>query len=105
MAIKQNYYATMASITIRNLPEEVLERIRALSAVERRSLNSEILVILERGTSREYDDRLQRPRLLTRSAQMEAWKGLLGSWVDTRTTREIVDDIRAARTRGRDVQL
>jgi len=105
MAAKSNYYITMASITVRNIPDEVLEKIRALSAVERRSINSEILLILERGTYSEYEERLHRRKYLSKSTQLEIWKGLLGSWQDNRTAREIIDDIYSTRTAGRDVEL
>jgi len=42
----------MKSITVRNIPDEVLEAVRILSAKERRSLNNEILVLLEKGLDR-----------------------------------------------------
>ena len=95
----------MASITVRNIPDEVLEKIRALSAIERRSINNEILLILERGTLTEYEERLHRRKYLSKSAQMEIWKELLGSWEDNRSTKEIIEDIYSHRTGGRDVQL
>jgi plasmid stability protein len=95
----------MASITVRNIPDEVLEKIRALSAIERRSINNEILMILERGTFSECEERLQRRKYLSKSTQLEIWKGLLGSWQDNRSTKEIIDDIYSHRTGGREVEL
>jgi len=38
----------MASLTIRDIPDEVLARLRERAAANRRSLNSEILLLLER---------------------------------------------------------
>jgi plasmid stability protein len=105
IALNYNYNITMASITVRNIPDEVLEKIRALSAIERRSINNEILLILERGTYSEYEERLHRRKYLSKSTQLEIWKGLLGSWQDNRTTKEIIDDIYSNRTGGRDVEL
>lgn len=35
------------NLTIRNIPEDVKDKIRTLSKTSRRSLNSEILIILE----------------------------------------------------------
>ncbi len=95
----------MASITVRNIPDEVLERIKTLSMIERRSINSEILVILERGAFNEYEGKMQRQRHLSKSTRMEIWKGMLGTWEDTRSTREIIEDIYSNRTVGRDVDL
>ena len=100
-----NYIVTMASITIRNIPDEVLERIRALSSIERRSLNNEILVILERGTYSEYEERLLKRKYLSKSTQLEIWKQLAGTWEDNRSAGEIIDDIYSNRTSGREVQL
>jgi plasmid stability protein len=95
----------MASITVRNIPDEVFERIKTLSMIERRSINNEILVILERGAFNEYEDKMQRQRHLSKSSQMEIWKKLLGTWEDTRSTTEIIEDIYSNRTVGRDVDL
>lgn len=95
----------MANITVRNIPDDVLARIKALSAAERRSLNNEILIILERGASSELDQRLKARSPLSRSAQIGIWKRLLGAWEDNRSTRQIVDDIYSTRTAGRDVNL
>jgi plasmid stability protein len=105
MVPKEHYIATMASITIRNIPDEVLERIRALSSIERRSLNNEILVILERGTYSEYEEKLLKRKYLSKSTQMEIWKQLAGTWSDSRSTKEIIEDIYSNRTVGREVQL
>jgi len=95
----------MASITVRNIPDEVFEKIRTLSSIERRSLNNEILVILERGTYTEYEEKMQKRKYLSKSTQMEIWKKLLGTWEDTRSAKEIIADIYANRTMGRDIDL
>lgn len=95
----------MASITVRNIPDEILKRIRALSAVERRSINNEILVILEKGTFSEYEEKLHRRKYLSKSTQMDIWRRLLGTWEDNRSAKEIIEDIYSHRTSGRDVQL
>ena len=95
----------MASITVRNIPDEILEKIKALSAVERRSINNEILVILERGTYSEYEERMLKRKYISKSTQMALWKNLMGKWEDTRSTKEIIEDIYSNRTLGREVQL
>ncbi|MGK7312679.1 MAG: FitA-like ribbon-helix-helix domain-containing protein [Candidatus Longimicrobiales bacterium M2_2A_002] len=38
----------MANITLKNVPDELYERLKAVAARRRRSLNSEIIVRLER---------------------------------------------------------
>ncbi len=95
----------MASITVRNIPDEILQKIKALSAVERRSINNEILIILERGTYSEYEEKMHRRKYISKSTQMELWRSLMGKWEDTRSAKEIIEDIYSHRTLGRDVQL
>ncbi len=95
----------MASITVRNIPQELLDKLKTRSSIERRSLNNEILVVLERGTYREYEERIHRQKYLSRSTQKELWESLLGSWEDSRSTEEIIKDIYSHRTTGRDVKL
>ena len=69
----------MANLTLRNIPEHLLERIRSLSIAERRSLNNEILVLLERAL-REYS---------------------AGEWEDPRSTDEIIAEIKRLREEDR----
>ncbi len=95
----------MASITVRNIPDAVLKRIKELSSIERRSVNNEILIILERGAYGEYQDRLERRKYLSKETQLEIWKKLAGSWDDKRSAKEIIEDIYSHRTVGRRVEL
>ncbi len=95
----------MASITVRNIPPEVLEKIKQLSSMERRSVNSEILVILERGTFSEYEEKMLKRKYLSKATQLEIWKKLAGTWEDKRSAKEIIEDIYSHRTTGRDVKL
>ena len=95
----------MPSITVRNIPQEILDRLKTLSSIERRSLNNEILIVLERGTHTEYEEKVHRRKYLSRSTQKELWGSLLGSWEDSRSTEEIIKDIYSHRTSGRAVKL
>lgn len=95
----------MASLTVRNIPDEILEKIKALSSIDRRSLNNEVLFILERGTYDVVLDRVHKVKHLSKATQLEIWKSLLGTWEDARSTKEIIDDIYTHRTVGRDVKL
>jgi plasmid stability protein len=93
----------MINLTIRNIPDEVIKKIKALSLVERRSLNCEILVLLEKGLVHEYNTREKKP--LGKEAQLKLWADLSGSWKDNRSTKKIINDIYSDRTFGRDVSL
>ena len=95
----------MANITIRNIPDGTLKRIKTLSSIEKRSPNSEILMILERGASNEFEEKLQTRTKISKETQIDIWKNLLGKWTDKRSTEEIIKDIYSHRTTGRDVKL
>lgn len=89
----------MASITLKDVPEELLIRLRSAAAHERRSLNQQALVLIEGGlAARETaEERALR--------QVQAWKDLAGAWESDRTFDEDVADLYAARTQGRNLDL
>lgn len=96
----------MPSLTVRNIPDGLLDRIRILSIHERRSVNNEVLAILEKGLDYQIITELNKlPSLLSKSTQIDLWKDLCGKWADDRKTEEIIEDIYNARTEGRDVNL
>ena len=95
----------MVNITIRNIPDDVLEKIKRLSSVERRSLNSELLRVIERGAMTEMAEKMNTRKNLSKSMQINLWENLSGRWKDTRSTEEIIEDIRTARTPGREFSL
>lgn len=97
----------MPAITIRDIPANVLEKIRTLSEIDRRSMNKEILVILEDGLAIHQTEQEHAPRKasLSSEAQLSLWRDLAGKWEDDRPTAEILADIRQSRTAGREVRL
>jgi plasmid stability protein len=92
----------MSNLTLRNIPEIVLDKIRILSEIERRSLNSEMLFIIEDGLSSQEK---KRRRVIDKDTQISLWKEIAGSWIDDRSTGEIVGDIYTNRSQGRDIDL
>jgi len=93
------------NITIRNIPAEVIEKIRTLSKMEKRSLNNEILLVLEKGTQEELHQRFDIKRNISKSVQIDIWKKLANKWQDERSTDDIIKDIYENRTLGREVKL
>lgn len=89
----------MSSITLKDVPEDLLARLRAAAARERRSLNQEALVLIEGGLAalETAEERAHR--------QVEAWRTLAGGWVSDRAFDDEVADVYAARTAGRDLDL
>ncbi|MFP4377716.1 MAG: FitA-like ribbon-helix-helix domain-containing protein [Spirochaetales bacterium] len=96
----------MANVTVRNIPDSILEQIKALSAIERRSMNNEIVILLEEAVrSRQtLSDRLNGAGM-SPEAQFEAWERLIGAWEDERSAQEIVADIYSRRSPGRSIDL
>ena len=96
----------MASLTVRDIPGEILDQIRLLSERERRSLNKQFLVIVEDGL-KTHTAALDRGRESgpTPSLQVALWQDMVGKWEDERSTEQIIADIRLNRTVGREVRL
>ncbi len=93
----------MKSLTIRNIPNNLLNKIKILSEIDRRSINSEILYILENSIS--TDCVVQRNKDINRETQVKLWNRLSGEWKDKRKTEEIISDIYSNRSTGRDFSL
>lgn len=93
----------MASLTLKNLPEELLNALRDAAAKDRRSLTQEIIHLLDQAL-RAGGERpaLARPDV---DAQVAAWREIAGQWesdVDHATEAERVI---GARTPSREVDL
>ena len=93
------------NITIRNIPEDVITKIKTISEMEKRSLNSEILMVLEKGMQEEIKNRFKIKNHISKSSQINIWKKLANNWQDDRTTEEITKDIYSNRTLGREFEL
>ncbi len=85
----------MPTLTIRDLPAEVLERLRRRAAEERRSLNQQAIYLL---------DLALRSERFSPAAQVEAWLRL-GKWRSSKSAEQEISEIYAARTLGRPVKL
>ncbi len=95
----------MANLTVRNIPDELLNKIRLLSIIEKRSVNSEILMVLEKGLSKESDSVKYVLNQLSNDTQIKLWQNLCGRWKDSRSTAEIISDIIGSRSQGRRIDL
>ena len=95
----------MINITVRNIPNEIMNKIKTLSKMERRSINNEIIMVLERGLQEKSNYIVKQKKFISIDTQINLWNNLANSWEDTRTTREIIDDIYNSRTIGREIDL
>jgi hypothetical protein len=95
----------MASITVRNIPDSVFERLKLLSEIDRRSLNNELVMAIESGV-REMEKKISRgEHRISPEVQLDLWRELAGKWKDDRSSAEMIRDIYDNRTLGRDIPL
>lgn len=93
------------NITVRNIPEEIMKKITTLSQMEKRSINNEILLLLERSVHEEAKSMAKKKKSISIKTQINIWKKLSNEWDDERSTKEIIEDIYNNRTLGREVKL
>lgn len=87
----------MASLTLKNLPDDLLQALRKAADRDRRSLTQEIIHLLEvalRGGERT-----------TAEAQVAAWRKLAGAWESDVDATSEAERIIERRTEGREVVL
>lgn len=94
----------MTSLTIKNVPQEVLDRLRAVAVRNRRSVNQQAIQILDDATRAAPEDRAAAVRAEI-EAQARVWRSLVGAWASDRPLEEEIAAIYAARTAGRQVDL
>ena len=94
----------MASITIKNIPDRLLARLRERAATEQRSMNKEIIRLLEIGLSAERAHPMEYRRRLA-EAQTSVWSRLCGRWVSDAPIEDEVAAIYSARSGGREVEM
>ena len=88
----------MASITIKGIPDRLLARLRKRAATEKRSMNKEIIRLLDLNLPAE------RHRALA-VTQAEAWSRLAGRWISDVPVEDEVGGIYSARSGGRGIEL
>ncbi len=93
----------MPNLTIRNIPQDLLEKMRKQAKAEKRSLNNEILMVLEKCVDIYHSGNKDDP--FPQEAQVELWEKIAGEWEDRRSAEEIADAIKTHRTAGRKVDL
>lgn len=95
----------MPSLTIKDIPDPLLTRLRQRAATDRRSLNDEVIHLLDRVLS-EAPASLESAALAERiEAQVRAWQTLAGRWDSDREPADEIGELYAARTPGRPVDL
>ena len=92
----------MASFTIKNVPDDLLSRLRGRASEERRSLNQQILYLLESALIGTPDVGALKAHA---ERQAAAWGRLAGRWQSQQTVENEIASIYDQRTEGRAVDL
>lgn len=96
----------MPSLTLKNIPEPLLESLRKRAEADRRSLTQEVLCLLEIAVQRPPEGADPEAAVLRHArTQADAWAALAGGWQSDLEPQEEIDRILSARTGGRDVKL
>ncbi len=95
----------MTSITLKDIDEPLFERIKVQASRDKRSINRQILWLLEQVTTTHLQDPATAA-MQQREAQLFAWQKLAGCWQGSvAETDAIVADIYQSRTEGREFSL
>ena len=95
----------MPSLTIKDIPDPLLARLRERAATDQRSLNREVVHLLDRVLSEVSAAPAAVALTEQIEAQVRAWQTLAGRWDSDRELAEEIGDLYAARTVGRPVDL
>jgi plasmid stability protein len=90
----------MATLTIEDVPDELLRRLREQAASRRQSLSQQALGALRRGMERD-----EPPPATDAEAQARAWGRLAGRWKSDESAEKEIRGIYDARSIGREVPL
>ena len=93
----------MTSITIKNIPDHLLSQVRERAAMERQSMNKEIIRLLDLSLSAHRVHAPEHRRTLAQ-AQVQAWSRLGGRWISDVPVEDEIADIYAARLGDREVE-
>ena len=93
----------VASITIKNIPDRLLTRLPERATMENRSMNREIIRLLETSLSADRMRPLEFRRALA-EMQAQAWSRLVGRWISDVPVEDEVAGIYAARSAGREIE-
>jgi plasmid stability protein len=101
----------VVNLTVRNIPENILKRIRIFAVRERRSTNSELLILLENGlkerirqeTGKTASGEERDVSSLPLAMREQLWNELSGKWADDRSLAAVITDIYETRNGGKPV--
>jgi plasmid stability protein len=107
MVAKRLHYGTcgMASLTLKNLPDELLEDLRKAAEKDRRSLNQEVMHLLTLALRARASKSAPSVPAVDVRAQLSAWRKLAGKWASEVDRETEAAALYKGRTRGRKLDL
>lgn len=93
----------MASLTLKNVPDDLFGALREAAEGERRSLNQEILHLLTLALRWRFEK--GTPQTPEVEAQLRTWRKLAGKWKSDSGVADELKQLAAGRSRGRKVDL
>lgn len=90
----------MSALTLKNLPEALLDRLRRRAALERRSMNGEVVHLLNAALN---EGQAGAEPVARAREQAAAWRRLAGRWESDLSAAEETAALRRARSGGRKV--
>ena len=92
----------MASLTLKNLPDDLLRALRKAADKDRRSMTQEIIHLLELALGRAERSGPRSPDV---DAQLAAWRKLAGKWQSDEDRSTEAGRLMTRRTQGREVDF
>lgn len=93
----------MAAITLKNVPEKLLSKLRRTAAANRRSLNQQALLMLAEASEQAAPKGAVESTAA--AAQLAEWRALCGAWRSDASTKIELARIYRQRSAGRKVEL
>ena len=94
----------MPSLTLKDIPQPLMEQLRARASRDQRSLNREAIWLLEQVLDKSSDPASEVR--LEQEAQIAAWQSLAGRWQGSEAeVDDLLEDIYQSRTQGREFSL
>ena len=93
----------MPSLTLKNIPDDLMDRLRQAARAERRSLIQQAFHLIDGGLA-EWEGSVGIPPAPV-AEQVRRWRELAGQWQSSEDFDAEIDAIRASRTEGREVDL
>lgn len=91
----------MVNLTVRNIPETLLQHVRFYAVGSRRSVNSELLLILEEGLAARTRESLgDRAASFSSGSRDILWQELCGAWTDEEAIEEAITAVYRVRNGG-----